>query len=238
VGVTASTTRAALVDIEIYDAVGGQMLQRFWDAQQFSAGVARSYSVTWAVPANQAQGTYRVDVGIFRVGWSELYHWNSRCGLVAGHDGRPAGDDDHGAHHDDHGARHDDHGARHHDHRAGDDAHRPAPPTTTTTTTTVAAPTTTVPAPTTTVSATTPAGPLPIAMPSPSTLRAAPRKVYAHYFPQFPNSFENNPVATDYYTLHYNSVYGEGGKHAAYGGYFRNRPVPVPLAPRVGSSRT
>jgi hypothetical protein len=54
--------------------------------------------------------------------------------------------------------------------------------------------------------------------------------VYAHYFPQFPNSFENNPVATDYYTLHYNSVNGEGGKHAAYGGYFRNRPVP--RAPR------
>ena len=77
VGVTASTSRAALVDVEIYDTAGRKVVQQFWDSQQFSAGVARSYAMTWAVPANQATGTYRVDVGVFNVGWSELHHWNS-----------------------------------------------------------------------------------------------------------------------------------------------------------------
>jgi hypothetical protein len=77
VSVTAATTRAALVDLEVYDGAGRQVLQRFWDAQQFTAGVARTYRAAWTVPSNAATGGYRVDVGVFAVGWSALHHWNS-----------------------------------------------------------------------------------------------------------------------------------------------------------------
>jgi hypothetical protein len=74
--VTASTTRTALVDVEVYDGAGRKAFQTYWDAQSFTAGVARTFRATWPVPANQATGSYRVDVGVFRPGWGELYHWN------------------------------------------------------------------------------------------------------------------------------------------------------------------
>ena len=45
VGVTASTDRSALVDVEIYDGAGRKVAQRFWDAQRFSAGVVGTYSL-------------------------------------------------------------------------------------------------------------------------------------------------------------------------------------------------
>jgi hypothetical protein len=74
--VTASTARAALVDVEVYDAAGHKAFQRYWDAQSFIPGVARTYATTWAVPAGQATGSYLVDIGIFSTGWGTLYHWN------------------------------------------------------------------------------------------------------------------------------------------------------------------
>ena len=38
--VTAATTRQALVDVEVYDAAGRKVFQRYWDDQSFTAGVA------------------------------------------------------------------------------------------------------------------------------------------------------------------------------------------------------
>src|SRR5699024_10403728 len=38
----------------------------------------------------------------------------------------------------------------------------------------------------------------------------------------------------DYYTRHYLDPQGEGGKHAAYGGLLRDRPLPVPPGPEPG----
>lgn len=52
------------------------------------------------------------------------------------------------------------------------------------------------------------------------------RKVFAHYFPPYPISIDNLPAAKDYYTVNYLTVEGEGGKHAAYGGLLRDRPLP------------
>lgn len=52
-----------------------------------------------------------------------------------------------------------------------------------------------------------------------------PRKVYAHYFPPYPLSFENQQPELDHYTKHYLTVHGEGSKHAAYGGFLRDRPI-------------
>lgn len=74
--------------------------------------------------------------------------------------------------------------------------------------------------------ATTQAGPLPFAMPAQATLRGSAKKVFAHYFTQFPISLDNKPSESDYYARNYLTPGGESGKHAAYGGFLRNRPLP------------
>jgi hypothetical protein len=56
------------------------------------------------------------------------------------------------------------------------------------------------------------------------------RLVLAHYLPAFTVSIDNKPAESDYYTTGYLAADGENGKHAAYGGYLRDRPVP--RAPR------
>lgn len=57
------------------------------------------------------------------------------------------------------------------------------------------------------------------------------KKVFAHYFPPYPVSFDNQPPASDYYARNYLNPNGENGKHAAYGGLLRDRPkgrAPLP----------
>ncbi|MCG5430910.1 hypothetical protein LV457_01160 [Mycobacterium sp. MYCO198283] len=51
------------------------------------------------------------------------------------------------------------------------------------------------------------------------------QKVYAHYVPWLPISLDNLPAEQDYYTTQYLNPLGEGGVHAAYGGYLRDRPL-------------
>lgn len=83
------------------------------------------------------------------------------------------------------------------------------------------------------------AGPLPVsAAPVTASLVAGglpavgstPRKVFAHYLPSLPVSLDDAPPATDYYARNYLAPTGEGGRHAAYGGFLRDRPLP--RAPR------
>jgi len=61
-------------------------------------------------------------------------------------------------------------------------------------------------------------------MPSTATLRASGKKVFAHYVPWFPLSFDNKDASVDYYTKNYIAINGEGGKYAQYGGKQRDRP--------------
>lgn len=56
--------------------------------------------------------------------------------------------------------------------------------------------------------------------------RPTPRKVFAHYVPNFPISIDNRDGDSDYYQLQYLSPDGEGGIHADYGGLLRDRPLP------------
>lgn len=49
--------------------------------------------------------------------------------------------------------------------------------------------------------------------------------VLAHYVPWFPVSFDNAPASRDTYETAYLDPDGEGGKHAAYGGFLRDRPL-------------
>ncbi|MDP9417061.1 MAG: glycoside hydrolase family 71 protein [Actinomycetota bacterium] len=73
---------------------------------------------------------------------------------------------------------------------------------------------------------------LAFAMPPRDELRSASRRVFAHYFPPLPISIDNERAATDYYTRNYLAREGEGGKHAAYGGFLRDRPLPRPPRPQ------
>jgi len=73
----------------------------------------------------------------------------------------------------------------------------------------------------------------PFDQPDVAHLRASPRKVFAHYFSPFPVSIDNRPSQEDYYTRGYLSVEGEKGKHRAYGGYLRQRPLPRPPRPET-----
>lgn len=50
-------------------------------------------------------------------------------------------------------------------------------------------------------------------------------KVFAHYFPPFPISIDNEPPSNDYYARNYLTIDGENGKHRAYGGFLRDRPI-------------
>jgi Glycosyl hydrolase family 71 len=71
------------------------------------------------------------------------------------------------------------------------------------------------------------AGALPFDMPSTATLRASRHKVFAHYMPVLPISLDNKPAAGDYYTKKYLDPNGEYGRHKSYGGFLRDRPLPV-----------
>ena len=49
--------------------------------------------------------------------------------------------------------------------------------------------------------------------------------VFAHYFTPYPVSLDNADPSSDYYARNYLNPNGESGKHAAYGGLLRDRPV-------------
>ncbi len=63
---------------------------------------------------------------------------------------------------------------------------------------------------------------LPFDMPALST---SSKLVFAHYLPSLVLSLDNKTPASDYYTVNYLAPRGEGGAHAAYGGFIRDRPV-------------
>jgi hypothetical protein len=67
----------------------------------------------------------------------------------------------------------------------------------------------------------------PFTQPTISSLRAAPKKVFAHWFSTFPIliNYEGDP-GRDYYNQHYLNPSGESNSHAAGGGFLRDRPLP------------
>ncbi|WP_246080039.1 endo-1,3-alpha-glucanase family glycosylhydrolase [Nonomuraea mesophila] len=68
-------------------------------------------------------------------------------------------------------------------------------------------------------------GPLPFTLAGTAALRASAKKVFAHYFTPYPISLDNQAPASDYYARNYLKPEGESGKHAAYGGLLRDRPL-------------
>jgi hypothetical protein len=72
--------------------------------------------------------------------------------------------------------------------------------------------------------------PWPFDRPSLSTLRASPKKVFAHYFTPYPTGKDNEHwLQPDYYQRGWMSPYGVGGTYQNVGGMLRERPLPVPV---------
>ncbi|GGT72036.1 glycoside hydrolase family 71 protein [Streptomyces lateritius] len=68
---------------------------------------------------------------------------------------------------------------------------------------------------------------LPFDLPATAELRRSPKLVFAHYFTPYPLSLDNEPAAQDYYSRNYLTPDGEKGRHRAYGGLLRDRPLPT-----------
>lgn len=221
--VTAAANHRALVSTEVFDSRGASIFRKSWDFQDFTAGQLRTYTTSWVLPTTRPLGTYSIKVMVYAPAWASVLHTNSATPAVqVVASGTPV-----------------------------PTTLAPttiiAATTTTTlppTTTTVAGPTTTVPATTTTAvsttttTTTTTAPPIPgpaapgfaFDMPSAAALDASERRVFAHYFTPYPISIDNKAAGVDYYTRNYNAPDGEGGNHAAYGGFFRQRPLPRPVS--------
>ena len=78
----------AIIDIEIYNAAGVKVGQKFVSGQAFFYGQSRDYLYTWTVPA---PGTYTVDVGVFDSSWSG-HHWTSTIASLQGAEPAPTSD--------------------------------------------------------------------------------------------------------------------------------------------------
>ncbi|GEM_PF-3240795 len=62
----------AIVDIEIYNREGTKVFQQFFTGQSFHLVETKNYTVNWTP---QAEGDYRVKLGVFRENWASLYFW-------------------------------------------------------------------------------------------------------------------------------------------------------------------
>ncbi|MCJ0904086.1 glycoside hydrolase family 71 protein [Rhodococcus sp. ARC_M6] len=61
---------------------------------------------------------------------------------------------------------------------------------------------------------------------APSQASVNSKRVFAHYFPPYPISLDNENSNSDIYSREYLSADGEGGVHSTYGGFLRDRPLP------------
>jgi hypothetical protein len=72
---TGGAVSGVLIDMGIWNAGGTRVNQQVTMGQTFQAGEQKSFQWTWAVPANQPLGTYRISMGVFGPNWSVLYVW-------------------------------------------------------------------------------------------------------------------------------------------------------------------
>ncbi len=78
---TASCQASALIDFEVYDAVG----QRAWQTWQDNAsltGAAQMFSASWTVPSAAGAGAYTLKVGVFSPRWGTLYAWDGSAATL------------------------------------------------------------------------------------------------------------------------------------------------------------
>jgi len=81
--VRSGTTATALIDIEVYSPAGAKIYQKYFDAQTFTSGVARTYTAAYTAPVGAQTGQYRVKLGVFATGWTALYAWNDSAAVFS-----------------------------------------------------------------------------------------------------------------------------------------------------------
>ena len=81
--VTSGAASNVLVDLELYDPSGAKVAQQVWDAQAFSAGQRRTFSMNWSAPSGAPLGSYTIRAGVFRPAWAGLLHWNGSAGSLS-----------------------------------------------------------------------------------------------------------------------------------------------------------
>ncbi|MBA3550843.1 PKD domain-containing protein, partial [Patescibacteria group bacterium] len=70
---------SVLVDIEIYKD-GVKYGQEFYDNAIIATNAQREFTYNWTAPSTP--GTYKISVGIFKPGWSEIYSWNADVSTI------------------------------------------------------------------------------------------------------------------------------------------------------------
>ena len=68
-----------LVDVEIYNAQGQKVLQKFYDNQTLSTAQT-TFSFSWTPSAS---GQYTVAIGVFTANWQSNPYWNAAAGTIA-----------------------------------------------------------------------------------------------------------------------------------------------------------
>ncbi len=71
---SAQNASGLVIDNEIYNSSGQQVLQQYYQNQSIAAGQSGSYVFNWTPPA---AGSYVLKVGVFSSGWSSVYMWNN-----------------------------------------------------------------------------------------------------------------------------------------------------------------
>ena len=79
VKVRASRKTSAKIDVRVYDPQGRQVLHRTWDRTAFSAGVTRTFRLTYYISASRPLGTYSVRVRIWAAGTTTLLSDRARA---------------------------------------------------------------------------------------------------------------------------------------------------------------
>jgi hypothetical protein len=81
-GVTSTQATTVLIDVEVYDAAGKKVYQKWYDNVSLSANTKKTVRPVWAVPSGQAAGKYTIKVGVFKPGWQGLLEWKDPAGTV------------------------------------------------------------------------------------------------------------------------------------------------------------
>ncbi len=81
--VVAAASRTVLVEVEIDDPSGAKVTGWSHDGVSLSAGVERSFTDSWSVPASATVGQYTVSIAIRPAGGGEILSWNPNATAFA-----------------------------------------------------------------------------------------------------------------------------------------------------------
>lgn len=64
-----------VVDLEVYNSSNQKVFQKFFEHENFSAGVARNFAANFSAPGET--GNYTLKFGVFNNNWTNNFYWNN-----------------------------------------------------------------------------------------------------------------------------------------------------------------